>query len=260
MTGWRERDKDRRPSQHEPSADSALAGLHRALVDATTTDEFAHVLETFIASFGFSTATLVTVPRTTPGPASYRPLTQTLTKFWQQAGSRGFPQSHALWSTLSTATAPVSWSLASTTDDKKPRPRGLAAIAERHDIANVLFVPVAGPTHDAAFIALTAGRSTITGHPGQFEAIVSMAATVVFHRLALIDGHARRDEHALTRREAEIARWIAAGKSDWEIGKILNISAKTVNYYAENLKRKCGVATRVQAIVALYGPAWLGPL
>lgn len=260
MTGWRERDKDRHPSQHVSAADSALAGLHRALLDANTADEFAHILETFIANFGFSTATLVTVPRNTPGPASYRPLTKTITTFWQQAGLRGFPQSHALWSTLSTTTAPVSWSLATAADDTSPRPRELAAIAGRHDIAHVLFVPVAGPSHDVAFIALTAGRSTNIGHPGQFEAIVGMAATVVFNRLALIDGHARRDEHALTRREAEIARWIAAGKSDWEIGKILNISAKTVNYYAENLKRKCGVATRVQAIVALYGPAWLGPL
>ena len=48
----------------------------------------------------------------------------------------------------------------------------------------------------------------------------------------------------------EVLRWIAAGKSDWEIGQILQISAKTVNYHVENTKRKFGVATRMQAVVA----------
>jgi len=43
---------------------------------------------------------------------------------------------------------------------------------------------------------------------------------------------------------------IAAGKSDWQIGQILSISNKTVNYHVENVKRKFGVATRIQAVVA----------
>ena len=55
---------------------------------------------------------------------------------------------------------------------------------------------------------------------------------------------------SLTDREVECLQWIAAGKSDWQIGKILNISQKTVNYHVENVKRKFGVATRIQAVVA----------
>jgi DNA-binding CsgD family transcriptional regulator len=54
----------------------------------------------------------------------------------------------------------------------------------------------------------------------------------------------------LTPRETQILSWIATGKSDWQIGKILDISNKTVNYHAENLKRKYGVATRIQVVVA----------
>ena len=58
------------------------------------------------------------------------------------------------------------------------------------------------------------------------------------------------DTVCLTDREMECLQWIAAGKSDWQIGKILNISQKTVNYHVENVKRKFGVATRIQAVVA----------
>lgn len=52
-----------------------------------------------------------------------------------------------------------------------------------------------------------------------------------------------------TTRETEVLKWIATGKSDWQIGQILNISDKTVNFHVENMKRKCGVATRIQVVV-----------
>lgn len=53
----------------------------------------------------------------------------------------------------------------------------------------------------------------------------------------------------LTMREIEVLRWIATGKSDWQVGQILGISAKTVNYHVENVKRKYAVATRIKAVV-----------
>ena len=58
----------------------------------------------------------------------------------------------------------------------------------------------------------------------------------------------------LSRRERECLTWIAAGKTDWEIGAILGLSEKTVNVYVERAKRKLKVQTRTQAIVqALRG-------
>ena len=54
----------------------------------------------------------------------------------------------------------------------------------------------------------------------------------------------------VTARESEILAWVAAGKSDWAIGCILKISGKTVNFHVENAKRKLGVGTRIQAVIA----------
>jgi DNA-binding CsgD family transcriptional regulator len=53
----------------------------------------------------------------------------------------------------------------------------------------------------------------------------------------------------LSQRECECLQWIAAGKTDWEIGEILSISEKTVNVYVERAKHKLGVQTRSQAVV-----------
>jgi DNA-binding CsgD family transcriptional regulator len=53
---------------------------------------------------------------------------------------------------------------------------------------------------------------------------------------------------AITLRELQILAWIATGKSDWEIATILNLSAKTINFHTQNVKRKLGTRSRIQAI------------
>ena len=53
----------------------------------------------------------------------------------------------------------------------------------------------------------------------------------------------------LTPREIEVLAWLAEGKSDWQVGQILLISPKTVNYHVERAKKKLDVATRMQAVV-----------
>jgi DNA-binding CsgD family transcriptional regulator len=57
------------------------------------------------------------------------------------------------------------------------------------------------------------------------------------------------DDVPLTQREIECLSWAAEGKTDAEIGVILDISSKTVNYHVENTKKKFGVGTRIQAVV-----------
>jgi LuxR family quorum-sensing system transcriptional regulator CciR len=55
----------------------------------------------------------------------------------------------------------------------------------------------------------------------------------------------------LTTRERECYQWIARGKSSWEIGQILGISERTVAFHIDNVKRKIGVGSRIQALVKL---------
>ena len=66
------------------------------------------------------------------------------------------------------------------------------------------------------------------------------------------------EEMRVTPRETQVLCWIAAGKSDWAIGRILRISDKTENFHAENAKRKFGVGTRLQAVVAAMRTGLIG--
>jgi LuxR family quorum sensing-dependent transcriptional regulator len=56
---------------------------------------------------------------------------------------------------------------------------------------------------------------------------------------------------ALSERELECMRWVAEGKTDWEIGMILAISATTAKFHVDGARRKLGAATRPQAIAML---------
>lgn len=52
---------------------------------------------------------------------------------------------------------------------------------------------------------------------------------------------------ALTPRESEVLEWVAAGKSDAQIGAILDISPRTVGKHLQHLYEKLGVESRTAA-------------
>jgi DNA-binding CsgD family transcriptional regulator len=52
----------------------------------------------------------------------------------------------------------------------------------------------------------------------------------------------------LSAREAEILRWIALGKTNPEIGSILNISSFTVKNHVQRILKKLDVTNRTQAV------------
>lgn len=67
------------------------------------------------------------------------------------------------------------------------------------------------------------------------------------------DSSARSEEHGLSERELEIMHWVALGKTNAEIGMILNISAFTVKNHLQRIFRKLNVLNRAQA-VAMFEP------
>lgn len=62
----------------------------------------------------------------------------------------------------------------------------------------------------------------------------------------------------LTRREIQVLKWAAAGKTDAEIGRIVSISTPTVRFHITNASRKLGVAGRAQAVHRAATLGYLG--
>lgn len=58
-----------------------------------------------------------------------------------------------------------------------------------------------------------------------------------------------RDYQSLTPRELECLRWTAEGKTAWEVGQILGISAQTAARHLGNATQKLGGVNKHHAVV-----------
>jgi DNA-binding NarL/FixJ family response regulator len=86
--------------------------------------------------------------------------------------------------------------------------------------------------------------------PLDFELLVEIVRNRLAQKLT-----AAPVEFLLTEREIEALTWVAKGKSSTDIAVLMNVSERTVNFHVNNVIRKLGVATRVQAAIrcALLG-------
>jgi DNA-binding NarL/FixJ family response regulator len=109
---------------------------------------------------------------------------------------------------------------------------------------------------DAALDAGEGGTSLLlpgsgTGPPLRFSLIGAVRAGEVLLRLATDETSERtaqfKARFALTKREAEVLFWVAQGKSNRDVGAILDLSPRTVNKHLEQVFTKLGVENRASA-------------
>jgi DNA-binding response OmpR family regulator len=90
------------------------------------------------------------------------------------------------------------------------------------------------------------GADDYVTKPIDFEVL----ATIIAARLA---GVARTGLWpkliALNDREVEVLTWAARGKTSAEIGRILDLTKRTVDFHIDNARTKLGAATRTEAVI-----------
>lgn len=118
---------------------------------------------------------------------------------------------------------------------------------------------------ESVFAALAAGARGYLTKDADAEALASAIATVVQGEAQFDPGVQRRLAEAvtgsrrapdppdgLTRRESEVLRLIAAGRSNAEIARELFISEATVKTHINNLFAKAGLRDRAQAVTYAF--------
>jgi DNA-binding CsgD family transcriptional regulator len=121
---------------------------------------------------------------------------------------------------------------------------------------NGFVLPIHGPGGYFATVSMASLEPELDLRPEK-RARLQLLATLTHERACGLAGLMSHEQLAerMTPREIECLRWVAAGKTDPEIGEILAISATTVKFHVDRARTKLGARTRAQAVarLVLYG-------
>lgn len=146
------------------------------------------------------------------------------------------------------ASMPFAWEEAPYDPDEEPEAARVMDEAPSFGLAEGFAVPI-HTTHGFNAIVTFGGRR-LRLSPEERAALHLVA--IYAHgqaRACLQAGRGVSDKPpSLSRREVECLRWTAAGKTGWEISRILHLSERTVEQYIATATRKLSAVNRVQAV------------
>lgn len=121
----------------------------------------------------------------------------------------------------------------------------LTSMAPRFESMPFVFLTALGD-HDSELKGWQLGADDYLTKPVDYDVL----AALISARLAHVARSAVWPKHVhLREREVETLTWAARGKTFEEIGTILSLSKRTVEFHLDNARRKLGVATRTQALI-----------
>jgi DNA-binding NarL/FixJ family response regulator len=121
----------------------------------------------------------------------------------------------------------------------------LTAMEPRFESMPFVFLTALGD-HDNEIRGWQLGADDYLTKPVDYDVL----AALITARLVRVARCAVWPKHVgLREREVETLTWAARGKTFAEIGEILSLSKRTVEFHLDNARRKLGVATRTQALI-----------
>ncbi len=238
--------KDDKVTTHHALEQSTLDFVHK-LEGIKDRDVVCETFQSFTENLGFSNSACIKLPEKGEHLRDCVLMNTRPTQWSNEYDNRNYYFLDPMARELGRSYLPFAWSDVLQTRRLNAVENSVMSLAEDFDMDSGFVVPIFETSGNVALVSL-AGKAVDMCEATRGAATLS--SIYVHNRLFTLGRMAHEDSVSLTPREIECLRWVSAGKSDWQIGRILNISSKTVNYHVENVKRKFGVATRIQAVVA----------
>jgi LuxR family quorum-sensing transcriptional regulator LasR len=111
--------------------------------------------------------------------------------------------------------------------------------------------PIQSKQGDVALLSLSFDRSgqDIERYIHEILPCGSLLVTLVHEAMHDIVKSQLPQRPNLTKRETDVLKWVAAGKTSWEISRLLDISAHGVIFHVRNILLKFNVVSRHQAVL-----------
>ncbi len=147
--------------------------------------------------------------------------------------------------------APFLWHDLTVFRGQGARSEELLAVAYEYGWADGLVVPIHGPAGYQGVVSL-ASMQKLELTPADISLfwVMSLALHARCRSTPGL-GESSSPSPSLSARETQCMEWVAAGKTDWEIGQLLSISPATVHFHVERVKRRLSTSSRTQAVALL---------
>lgn len=112
-----------------------------------------------------------------------------------------------------------------------------------------LSIPIRGVHGETAMFSLNADRSDREWAADKRRLMRDFQIlSYHFHTRVLEQNNVQDEKIELSSKELECLKWVAAGKTSFEIGIILHIPERTVRFFLEGARAKLGTVNSVQAV------------
>ncbi|MES5481553.1 LuxR C-terminal-related transcriptional regulator [Bradyrhizobium sp. INPA03-11B] len=145
------------------------------------------------------------------------------------------------------ARRPFAWSDACGKTKLSQRQKAFLADCRDMGVHSGITIPLHGPGTDVDLISISL-RDERGAPPNRLAMIYGLTFQYRL-RLSELNNEKLSSGQDLTAKEIECLKWCKEGKTNWEIGEILSISEKTVEFHLSNTIRKLGVSNRITAVV-----------
>jgi len=109
-------------------------------------------------------------------------------------------------------------------------------------------VRVFGPAGQEVLIRMsTEAPDTDPTHRAVIDSLATVFGTIMLKHWETQDDNP--DYGIISERQAQCLYWASRGKTDWEIGAILDLSSRTVHHHIEAAKKRLGVVKRQEAVL-----------
>ncbi|HVV01883.1 MAG TPA: LuxR C-terminal-related transcriptional regulator [Verrucomicrobiae bacterium] len=165
-------------------------------------------------------------------------------KFVEEYSDRNFVESDPFIPQLIHGNFPVVWRN-EILNPGSPAERDLKILRRDLAIDHVCAIPIHGPAgYHGCFAAIGLDHDASSDELSMLHLVAQYTFAAAYSFSAPSD----RKFSNLTPRERQVLHWMAQGKSAWEIGKILDISHRTVNEHTQSILAKLNAVKREQAV------------
>lgn len=170
--------------------------------------------------------------------------------WWRMYETEGFSEIDPVLAHCRRHAHPLTWDERTAATERE---RVVYECARQHGLASGIAYPVFGPLGEAGILCFASADSARSTPLASAHVRASLALMRDYvcesHRRIARSKSAPSAATTLTPRELECLQWVTAGKTTWEMSRILCCSEATINFHISNVTRKFGVQTRRQAAI-----------